>query len=329
MADDWYPDIVVGVDFGMTCTGAIGSEFPSSSLLSSSPQTSSNNSIKKTTGVAYSYGPTWPTPKSIQHWPGLIGSQVATKVPSHILYHNNAVKWGFQCEENLPDTKDIKQYFKLNLDPAFVDNRPNAPSREDATRYFQDYIRCIYQYVLSYFAKTFPRFEGMRVEWVFSVPTTWKDPRMVAELRERIVFDRPEHRAVIGLTEAEAAAVYVSGLHYQVFTSLGLEGELDWTDGVEKRRDPRLRRRRRYNGRERAQTRLCTRRTNRLQPPGLRRRYPTLPSISSTTAKSTKQTQENPSAPSSSTWASTRSSAQSSNQSSTRCPGRPKTSPGR
>jgi hypothetical protein len=23
MADDWYPDIVVGVDFGMTCTGAI------------------------------------------------------------------------------------------------------------------------------------------------------------------------------------------------------------------------------------------------------------------------------------------------------------------
>ncbi|KAL3488421.1 hypothetical protein BJX62DRAFT_179934 [Aspergillus germanicus] len=186
MGDDWYPDIVVGVDFGMTCTG-----------------------------VAYSYGPIWPTPKSIQHWPGLIGSQVATKVPSHILYHNNAVKWGFQCEENLPDTKDIKQYFKLNLDPAFVDNRPNAPSREDATRYFQDYIRCIYQYVLSYFAKTFPRFEGMRVEWVFSVPTTWKDPRMVAELRERIVFDRAEHRAVIGLTEAEAAAVYVSGLHYQ------------------------------------------------------------------------------------------------------------------
>jgi hypothetical protein len=43
---------------------------------------------------------------------------------------------------------------------------------------------------------------------------------MVAELRERIVFDRPEHRAVIGLTEAEAAAVYVSGLHYQVFISL-------------------------------------------------------------------------------------------------------------
>ncbi|KAL2871627.1 Hsp70 family protein [Aspergillus lucknowensis] len=186
MADNWIPDIVVGVDFGMTCTG-----------------------------VAYSYAPNWPAPKSIQHWPGLMGSQVATKVPSHILYHDNTTKWGFQCEENVPDAKDIKQYFKLNLDPGFVDSRPDAPTREQATRYFQDYIRCVYQYVLSYFAKTMPRFDGMKVEFVFSVPTTWKDPRMVAELRESIVFDRPEHRATIGLTEAEAAAVYVSGLHYQ------------------------------------------------------------------------------------------------------------------
>ncbi|KAL3469292.1 hypothetical protein BJX99DRAFT_78386 [Aspergillus californicus] len=204
--DDWTPDIVVGVDFGMTCTG-----------------------------VAYSYGPNWPQPKPIQHWPGLVGSQIATKVPSHIRYstQSNSIKWGFQCEDdstrsssssvNLHAQDDpggeMKQYFKLNLDPAFTDSRQNAPTREEAMKYFRDYIRAVYGYVLDYFRKTLPRSEGLRVEFVFSVPTTWKDPRMVEELRAAVEFgengDRGLHRAVIGLTEAEAAGVYVSGLHYQ------------------------------------------------------------------------------------------------------------------
>ncbi|KAL4948541.1 hypothetical protein BDW69DRAFT_203477 [Aspergillus filifer] len=202
MASDWCPDLVVGVDFGMTCTG-----------------------------VAYSYGPNWPTPKPIQHWPGLVGSQIATKVPSHILYpsasnlihDSNSIKWGFQCEEVLSrpssstthDSKDIKQFFKLNLDPDFIDKRPDAPTREQAMRYFTDYIGCVYRYVVDYFGRTLPRFEGMKVEFVFSVPTTWKDPRMVEELRGAVRLGDTKHRAVIGLTEAEAAAVYVSGLHYQ------------------------------------------------------------------------------------------------------------------
>ncbi|KAL4866710.1 hypothetical protein BDV12DRAFT_198929 [Aspergillus spectabilis] len=193
MADTWTPDIVVGVDFGMTCTG-----------------------------VAYSYAPHWPPPKPIQHWPGLMGSQIATKVPSHILYHPSlqTPKWGFQCEDtslrdSARDSKDIKQFFKLNLDPEFVDTRASAPTRDQAMKYFQDYISCVYGYVIEYFRKTMPRFEGLKVEFVFSVPTTWKDPRMVEELRGSVRFERGEHRAVIGLTEAEAAAVYVSGLHYQ------------------------------------------------------------------------------------------------------------------
>ncbi|KAI9368234.1 hypothetical protein BJX61DRAFT_546732 [Aspergillus egyptiacus] len=203
---DWIPDIVVGVDFGMTCTG-----------------------------VAYSHGPTWPTPKPIQHWPGLLGSQIATKVPSHILYLSSPspttpnIKWGFQCEDSLNTgtadpahgTKSIKQFFKLNLDPSFSDSRPNAPTHDDAMRYFQDYIKCLYGYLTSYFEKSLPRFGDRRVEFVFSVPTTWKDPRMVEGLRRAIgscLYNsqtKGVHKAVIGLTEAEAAAVYVSGLHYQ------------------------------------------------------------------------------------------------------------------
>ncbi|KAL4962439.1 Hsp70 family protein [Aspergillus stella-maris] len=173
MASDWPSDLVVGVDFGMTYTG-----------------------------VAYSYGTNWSAPKQIQHWPGLVGSQIATKVPSHILSTTH-------------DSKDIKQFFKLNLDPDFIDKRPDAPTREQAMRYFTDYIGCVYRYVIDYFGRTLRRFKRMKVEFVFSVPTTWKDPRMVEELRGAVRFGDPKHRAVIGLTEAEAAAVYVSELYYQ------------------------------------------------------------------------------------------------------------------
>lgn len=157
-------------------------------------------------------------------------------MPSHLLYTPSTLKWGFQCEETVSDTvstsntlststsdtvaaktTDIVKYFKLNLDSDFTDSRPDAPSRDQAMCYFRDYIGCLYRYVVDYFSRSFPRFDGMKVEFVFSVPTTWKDPRMVEELRKGVVFDRGrDHRAVIGLTEAEAAAVYVSGLHYQV-----------------------------------------------------------------------------------------------------------------
>ncbi|KAJ5888612.1 hypothetical protein N7495_008653 [Penicillium taxi] len=187
---DWVPIFVVGVDFGMTCTG-----------------------------VAYSYAPEWPTPKPLQYWPGLARPDLANKVPSQLIYHPNSgvVKsWGFQCNVERDDPAiDIKEDFKLNLDPHFKDVRPDAPSCEDAMRWFQDYILVIYRYTISHLAEGFPRFNSRRVEFIFSVPTTWKDPRMVARLKDYITLSSPMHRATIGLTEAEAAAVYASGHNYQ------------------------------------------------------------------------------------------------------------------
>ncbi|OQD84112.1 hypothetical protein PENANT_c014G07146 [Penicillium antarcticum] len=51
-----------------------------------------------------------------------------------------------------------------------------------------------------------------------AVPTTWKDVRMVEETRRllenAINAKTPNHRAFIGLTEAEAAAVYAGNEHY-------------------------------------------------------------------------------------------------------------------
>ncbi|GIJ87125.1 hypothetical protein Asppvi_006029 [Aspergillus pseudoviridinutans] len=194
--DDWRPDIVVGVDFGMTCTG-----------------------------VAYSIGPEWLPPRTIQRWPGKLISELANKVPTAIEYESashNVKSWGFLCNTEEP-ASDIKEYFKLHLAPG---SHPDGKiTRSEAQRWLQDYIRCICQHVTAHFRDTLPSFASCKVEWVFSVPTTWKDVRMVEETRhllQRAVNTGslgmlPEYnRAVIGLTEAEAAAVYACKEHYQV-----------------------------------------------------------------------------------------------------------------
>jgi hypothetical protein len=57
------------------------------------------------------------------------------------------------------------------------------------------------------------RWEDANVEFIFSVPTAWK-PQTVERFRstfERAGFGRHQnHRADIGLTEAEAAAVHTA-----------------------------------------------------------------------------------------------------------------------
>ncbi|KAH1328325.1 hypothetical protein KXV69_007370 [Aspergillus fumigatus] len=194
--DDWGPDIVVGVDFGMTCTG-----------------------------VAYSIGPEWLPPRTIQRWPGKLISELANKVPTAIEYESpsHSVKsWGFLCNTEDP-ASDIKEYFKLHLAPGA--HQGGKITRAEAQRWLQDYIRCVCQHVTAHFRDTLPSFAACKVEWVFSVPTTWKDVRMVEEtrhlLQRAINMSSPgmspeNNRAVIGLTEAEAAAVYACRQHYQM-----------------------------------------------------------------------------------------------------------------
>ncbi|KAJ5510948.1 hypothetical protein N7453_003051 [Penicillium expansum] len=189
----WTPDIVVGIDFGMTYTG-----------------------------VAYSCAPEWLPPKTIQRWPGKLPGELSNKVPTCIEYDNESgsiKNWGFKCDQE-DGNADIKEFFKLHLAPHYHDDFPGSPSRQDAQRWFQDYIRCIYQHVISHFNTTIPHFSSRQVEFLFSVPTTWKDVRMVEETRRilhhAINSKTPNHRISVGLTEAEAAAVYAGNEHYQL-----------------------------------------------------------------------------------------------------------------
>ncbi|KAM0795114.1 hypothetical protein BDR22DRAFT_814045 [Usnea florida] len=189
----WRADIVIGIDFGMTSTG-----------------------------VAYSVDPAWPQPKTIQRWPGRMLNELSNKVPTKIQYdeHTGQVKkWGFQCN---PDEEgaDIKEFFKLHLDPSYEDQRPNRPSTANARRWLRDYLRCLYGHIRGIFSDSFPKWTAQRTEFVFSVPTTWNNPKMIADL-EGIVKDAgfgsdgAEHRSIIGLTEAEAAAVYASQRQFE------------------------------------------------------------------------------------------------------------------
>jgi hypothetical protein len=116
---------------------------------------------------------------------------------------------------------DYKECFKLNLDPEHKDGSDNSPSVAEARRWFQDYLRCIHDHINDYFGGSYPRWKAMKVEFVFSVPTSWDNPGMIAELEVLMGSagfgrDGPGHRVHIGLTEAEAAAVYAARQHYLV-----------------------------------------------------------------------------------------------------------------
>jgi hypothetical protein len=170
--------------------------------------------------VAYSCAPAWLPPKTIQRWPGKLPGELANKVPTCIEYEADSTtvkNWGFLCDPE-DDTSVIREFFKLHLAPQYHD--PSGPSRTEAQRWFRDYVQCIYKHVANFLASTIPDFPYRKVEFLFSVPTTWKDVRMIEETRtlieQAIVMRTSNHRASIGLTEAEAAAVYACKQHYQV-----------------------------------------------------------------------------------------------------------------
>lgn len=78
-----------------------------------------------------------------------------------------------------------------------------------------DYFKYLYHYVqFKLQPELAARWEDARIELIFSVPTTWRPYPTVERFRktiERAGFGQcPNHTAVIGLTEAEAAAVYTS-----------------------------------------------------------------------------------------------------------------------
>ena len=158
--------------------------------------------------------------KRFQQW-GSIVSEVANKVPSRLAYSNRTrtlVGWGFNCDFDDPDS-DIQEFFKLWLDPDYQDTY-HGVTHEDAKKYYRDYLSLIHHHVVGFFSSRFPSFQQMGVEFIFSVPTTWRNPALINSLEVTIREsgfgnDGPRHSAKITLTEAEAAAVNVVAEYIQ------------------------------------------------------------------------------------------------------------------
>jgi hypothetical protein len=87
----------------------------------------------------------------------------------------------------------------------------DSSHRHRYTDYFQFLYRCIESRLKSELASPW---EDAKIEFIFSVPTTWKPNPTVERFRDiinRAGFGKhPKHTAVMGLTEAEAAAVHTA-----------------------------------------------------------------------------------------------------------------------
>jgi len=190
----WTPDVVIGIDFG-----SVG------------------------TAVAFSNAPYWPEAELITSWPGLNGDVLAIKVPSRISYYKNnpnqVKSWGFRCDYDNKD-EDIKVSFKAALDPDYYGQAPDRPSLRAACRYTVDFLRCIYQYICSHLASFSLESPERKVQFLFSVPSSWVKSRMQDRFRALVAtagFNKhPQHRIDIDMSEAEATAF--SALPYDAKT---------------------------------------------------------------------------------------------------------------
>ncbi|KXX80591.1 Chaperone protein HscA [Madurella mycetomatis] len=180
-------------------------------------------------GTTYT-GVAWMTPRTpvqvISDWPGS-GDRNERKVPTTLIYHGNGVvsSWGFMCadDDTTMQGKSKHEFFKIFMEAdtlagAQQQGLSGAPaSTLEAQRFCTDYLRQVYLHVKDSIESEIGRrdlggWSGMRVEFVFSVPTTWTSLSVINTFRDVIRnagfgVEGPRHSAEIDLTEAEAAAV--------------------------------------------------------------------------------------------------------------------------
>ncbi|KAF2672742.1 hypothetical protein BT63DRAFT_436614 [Microthyrium microscopicum] len=191
-------DLVVGIDFGMTCTG-----------------------------VAYANLARGDIVRTVQKWPGR-GQANENKVPTIIVYSRQdgqVTSWGFNSESRLEQNNADRMYvdwFKVYLDEGLLhslqarDPQIAPASIDEVERWFRDYLSELYKHIEFKLSQEIPApkvWSTALIEFIFSVPTTWQH-NTVERFRSILVnagfSNHPTHSIQVGLTEAEASAVATS-----------------------------------------------------------------------------------------------------------------------
>ncbi|KAL9120571.1 MAG: hypothetical protein Q9187_002873 [Circinaria calcarea] len=198
-------DLIIGVDLGMTYTGV----------------------------AFFINNKTDPDKaKLIQKWPGK-DDKTENKVPTSLLYDGKKLKsWGFLCDrldQEEHSDPQRQQYFKLwldrqHLEEVFDDGNKDNPSHEDVKKWFTDFLKKLHLHIKRTFSQgPYEEDWNSKVDFVFSIPTTWKSQHVFETYRKCIHnagfgANMKKHKAYIGLTEAEAAAIHTlnsQGLKYR------------------------------------------------------------------------------------------------------------------
>jgi hypothetical protein len=164
--------------------------------------------------------------QSIKDWPGLPPDSVETKVPTKIAYPRDGSepRWGFLCDsdDDYHEVADVREHFKIYLDQDSLDSARKKGVRDmpatvgEAMGLITDYLRQIHQHVKVSLEAATGNWRDRRIEFVFSLPTTWTSMDTTNKFNEAIraagfTSDNPEkHSAKLELTEAEAAGVYMA-----------------------------------------------------------------------------------------------------------------------
>lgn len=167
------------------------------------------------------------TVRWVQKWPGRFQAN-ENKVPTVVVYptgSQDASSWGFLSEttaETAAEDKEYKEWFKTCLDPdrlrqKQLEDPEGAPANlQEVEKWYSDYLRKMYEYLSFKLGGELSgvSWEDARVDFIFSVPTTWAPLPTVKNFKrlakEAGFGSHTNHEMTIGLTEAEAAAVHVS-----------------------------------------------------------------------------------------------------------------------
>jgi hypothetical protein len=182
----------------------------------------------------------------VQKWPGRYQAN-ENKVPTVLVYpsptplptpaspyYPSPSSWGFLSEtisEQTATDKDYKEWFKTSLDPDKLrlkqirDPDDAARNMQEVERWYEDYLSRMYEYLALKLGDElkYKNWATARLEFHFSVPTTWPVNPTVENFKRIVRLAgfgcHATHSVIIGLTEAEAAAVHVSTEAPKIFNT--------------------------------------------------------------------------------------------------------------